>query len=399
LIDRSEIDHRGIGILYLHAGAELYGADRILLELVSGIDSGRFRPVVVLPNHGPLVDELLGHGIGVEVFPLGVLRRRYFSPFGLANRMLGMVRALIRLREIGDEYHIDLVHTNTTTVLVGGIFAWMARLPHVWHIHEITRKPEWMAGILSFFVCRMSSVVIAVSRAVKKHLSHNSSKCHGKVQVIYNGISPVEFGKEQGCWVRKKLGIHEEMVLVGMVGRVNWWKGQNKLVDAAKLVLERHKKVHFLLVGGTFSGEENLFDELKQRIETEGLDEKVRVWGFMRNVYDVHAALDVFILPSMEPDPFPTVVLEAMLAKKPVVGFRHGGIVEMVEDGKSGFLCDVGSSEDLAERIERLLVDRPLRRRMGTTGYQRVIDWFGKERFIGKFEVLYGNLVAKKICR
>lgn len=80
--------------------------------------------------------------------------------------------------------------------------------------------------------------------------------------------------------------------------------------------------------------------------------------GYRRDVEVVHSIFDIFVLPSTNPDPLPTVVLEAMASGKPVVGYKHGGICEMVKDGYNGLLADVNKPIDLAEKIDVILSER-----------------------------------------
>ena len=80
--------------------------------------------------------------------------------------------------------------------------------------------------------------------------------------------------------------------------------------------------------------------------------------GYRRDVEVVHSIFDIFVLPSTNPDPLPTVVLEAMASGKPVVGYKHGGICEMVKDGYNGLLADVNKPIDLAEKIDVRLSER-----------------------------------------
>jgi glycosyltransferase involved in cell wall biosynthesis len=108
----------------------------------------------------------------------------------------------------------------------------------------------------------------------------------------------------------------------------------------------------------------------------------------------VLADIDIFVLPSTEPDPFPTVVLEAMAAAKPVVAFRHGGVCEMVADGVSGILCTPGSALEMAAAIERLAASPALRRQLGEAGRARLQRLFTREVFIDRFSALYRELAA-----
>ncbi len=380
-------------ILFLHAGAEMYGADRVLLGLIEGLPREDFTPLAVLPREGPLADALRRLGVPVSILDLGVLRRRYLTPAGLVNRAWSLPRAVRRLDRIIRESGVDLVHTSTTAVLAGALAARRAGVPHVWHVLEITTRPAFFRRFITRAVARWSSAAVATSGAVKEHLVMGDARNRGKTVVVHHGIDPGAFAAASPDRVRRELGLAPGTVLAGMIGRVNWWKGQHALLDAAEVVLARRDDVRFLLVGGTFEGEEGLMPKLRERAGKGALAGKTFVSGFRDDAPEVHAALDVFVLPSTEPDPQPTVVLEAMAAGKPVVAFAHGGATEMVEDGVTGILVPVGDTAALARAIEKLAGDADLRRAMGLAARERLADKFSRESFIGGMAEVYRGLL------
>jgi len=379
-------------ILFFHAGAEMYGADKILLELLGGLDKQKIRPVVVLPNSGPLVHEIEKLGIEIHVFELGVLRRKYFNPTGILNRGFHILLALARIYNLHRRHKFSCIHTNTSAVLTGGLAAKALGVPHVFHIHEITTTPRAMWKFLSFLIPRFSEKVVAVSHAVKEHLVAGNRLNREKAVVIYNGITTTPYDNGNGMSVREEYGISDSEALIGMVGRVNRWKGQHVFLDVAKALLPTSGDAKFLLVGGTFEGEEHLFSDLEKRIATDGLTGSVFISEFRDDIPDVMDALDIFVLPSIDPDPLPTVVLEAMCSGKPVVSFAHGGATEMVKDGETGMLVPVLDTKAMAAMIETLIKNREKRIEMGRKGKERCHRMFSKDAFIKNFEELYTNL-------
>ena len=115
--------------------------------------------------------------------------------------------------------------------------------------------------------------------------------------------------------------------------------------------------------------------------------------GYRKDVEVVHSLFDIFVLPSTNPDPLPTVVLEAMASGKPVVGYKHGGICEMVEDGYNGFLADVNDTEDLAAKIDMILSDDVRRKTMGERSRQRLLEKFSYDSYVKNFSGTYERLV------
>lgn len=382
-------------LLFVHAGAEMYGADRILLELVCGLRENGHQAQVVLPGHGELESALEAARIPVHVKNLGVLRRKYFSIGGLVNRMTRLVGAVRFLSDIIRRDGIDVVHSNTTAVFAGAIAAKLTGVKHVWHVHEITTRPRWFALLLARCVALLSDKVVFVSDATRRHMCELNPLIEGKAEVIHNGIDTTRAVDGRHGVIRSECGWSEREVVVGMVGRINWWKGQGALIDCAEQLASENPDLRFILVGGVFEGEEQLRDDLAQRIRAAGLEGQVVMQDFRSDVGNVLADIDIFVLPSTEPDPFPTVVLEAMAAQKPIVAFRHGGVCEMVADGVSGILCTPCSTKEMASAIQKLAQSAAARSEMGKAGRGRLDALFTRRVFLERFITLYLGILGR----
>jgi glycosyltransferase involved in cell wall biosynthesis len=383
---------RPVNLLFVHAGAELYGADRVLLELLSGLKTEGYGLHVVLPSAGPLVKEVEKLGVSVHCKNLGVLRRKYMTPLGLLNRSCRVFSAVLVLKKMIRRHQIDVVHSNTTAVFSGVIAARLAGVKHVWHVHEITTRPSWFARLIAHSVGALTDKAVFVSQASLKHMCALSSSVRAKAVLIHNGIDDTRALEGKPGVMRSENAWNESNLIVGMVGRINWWKGQGKLIDCAIGLEKTLPQLRYLMVGGVFEGETTIRESLIQRIESHDMTSKIVLQDFRSDIGNVLADLDVFVLPSTEPDPFPTVVLEAMAAGKAIVGFRHGGVCEMVEDGITGLLCDPCDIEQMKEAITRLVTSPTLARTMGLAGRKRLDTLFTRSAFIKRFSDLYHDL-------
>lgn len=379
-------------ILYLHAGAELYGADIVLLELLKNLDKNKFEPYVVLPCDGQLVDKFRENNIGVEVVEYPILRRKYFTPIGIFNYVKDYLIYSKKINNIVKEKGIDIVHTNTAAVLEGIYIKKKSRIPLVWHIHEIIVSPKFMHKFLSYLIAKNSNEVITVSNAVKNHLE-STGYFKKEVKVIYNGVDNTIFSPQnESDYIRAEFNIPKDAKIVGMIGRVNAWKGQNDFLKAIEVVLDKHPNVYAMLVGGVFEGEEWRIDELKKDINNIKNKDRIIFSDYRRDTKNIYALYDVFVLPSTNPDPLPTVVLEAMASGKPIVGYRHGGICEMVKDEHNGLLANVGYSNDLADKIDKILSDDGLEKTMSANSLKRQIKMFSLKSYINNFEKTYETI-------
>jgi glycosyltransferase involved in cell wall biosynthesis len=123
------------------------------------------------------------------------------------------------------------------------------------------------------------------------------------------------------------------------------------------------------------------------------IEVELLIWGTELTTPKIYKLLDIFVLPSTSPDPLPTVVLESMATGKPIVGYRHGGICEMVKEGYNGLLADVGNTEDLACKIKLLLDDDQMRKEFGEHSRERLLENFSLESYIKNYSETYDNLI------
>jgi UDP-N-acetylglucosamine:LPS N-acetylglucosamine transferase len=173
-------------LLLLHSSNDLYGASKIFLQLIDLFISKDFNVHVVLPEKGKLDDYLNKKDITVSYHELGVLRKKYLNPLGLINRLVTNLKAIKFLSKYIKDHSIDLVYTNTSTILCGGIAAKKNGIPSLFHIHEIPTGNKLYEFFSGKIINRYSSKVLTVSNSVKNHwLKYIDDK---KIERIYNGL-------------------------------------------------------------------------------------------------------------------------------------------------------------------------------------------------------------------
>lgn len=387
-------------ILYVHSSNELYGSDRVLLRLATHLNRQKYAPYVCLPDDMPyaglLAEELRKVEIPYKKLKLGVLRRRYYSLSGIGLFGYRTVKTAFTLAAMVRRGNIDLIHTNSLAVVAGGLAAKLAGVPHIWHVHEIIVRPTWLNKLMTYNLKQLADCVVAVSTPAKENLLKAQPSLTDKIKVVRNGIDVARFGSIDRLAVKsvkRAWRIPENAVVIGMVGRINAWKGQRFLLNAVEGILRAHANVYLAMVGGCVPGEDWRREELRQLIGERHLHGRVRLVGFQPNIPNVMAAFDVFVLPSINPDPFPTVVLEAMAAAKPVVATAHGGVLEQVQEGVTGFLVSPHVPEEMAQALTRLIFDPQLGKKMGAAGRRRVTACFSRQRYIYDIELLYQNVL------
>jgi glycosyltransferase involved in cell wall biosynthesis len=242
--------------------------------------------------------------------------------------------------------------------------------------------------------------VIAVSDTVKQQIL-NCNISAKKVLAIYNGIDIHRF-KNQEKWdsLRKEVGIHKNSKVIGTVGRLSAEKGHINLVKTAEKLLQECAEVVFLIVGD---------GPLRQNLEADScqLAEKIHVKsgngkppfifaGVRRNMQDVYALMDVFVLPSLT-EGLPMALLEAMAAKKPVVATRVGAVPRVIADGRSGLLVPAGDVDALAEAIIRLMKDPQEAGRLAQRGHERVKKDFSSQTMTQRYIEVYQEVLGMRV--
>ncbi|OYR96826.1 glycosyltransferase family 4 protein [Lactobacillus taiwanensis] len=377
-------------ILYLHAGAEMYGADKILLELVSGLDKTKFRPIVILPTDGVLRKKLEEENIFVHVISYPILRRKYFNPKGIADYISNYKSKsddIIKFLDKND-IKIDLIHVNTLAVLEGIRLKNKLDVPLYWHIHEIITHPKIINKFLCWCVNHYADRAIVVSGPVKQHLI-NSGVNANKIKVIHNGIDSDIFSpKVKSNYLYKEWNIPQNTIKVGMIGRVNNWKGQEDFLDSLAPLLNEFDNLYLFIVGSAFKGQEWRIDDLKRKIKYLPHNNRIIFSEFRKDNYAVEHFFDILILPSTSPDPLPTVVLETMGCGRAVLGYAHGGITEMVKNQYNGELVSPLDKKALRKAVENCIISKKYKE-WGENSRKRLLDNFSLDKFINNFEKIY----------
>ena len=377
-------------ILYIHAGAELYGADIVLLNLINGLNKEKYKPYVILPCDGPLVDKMKQNNINVEVIPYPILRRQYFNIKGIFKYIAGYFKYSKILATKAKEYNIDILHVNTIAVLEGIYIKNKAKVKLIWHIHEILEKPKIIAKFLSKLVAKYADKVVVVSNAVKKHLE-TMANFKKEIKVIYNGVDNEIFNSDNDVnYLKEEFKIPENSRIIGMIGRINSWKGQKDFIDATNKLLKKHTDLYAMLLGGVFEGQEWRKKELEEYISKQENSDRIILSDYRVDTKNIHNLFDIFVLPSTEPDPLPTVVLESMATGKPIVAYKHGGVCEMVKENFNGLFAIPRDVEDLSNKIEQMLESDY--KKFGKNSYERQKEFFSLQSYIKNFEQLYDEI-------
>lgn len=370
---------RRIRVLLLITELNIGGAERIVQQLATRLPRDRY-DVTVACLYDP---SAIAADIQAADIPVIDLEMRRKVDLRAPYRLLGFLRQ----RDI-HILHTHLFHAN----LLGAIVGTLTRTPiiiatrHSMEIGGVHR--EWMNRL----VTSLRDAVVTVSPQVHKvevdraHASPTKiADIPGGVEVRAYRVDPNHVDELKRSW-----DLETGDPVVGTVGRLVDPKGHGHLLDALAKVRSQIAGVKALLVGdGT------LRTEMERRAEALGLSDTVIFTGIRRDVPEVLALLDVFVLPSLW-EGLPIALLEAMAAGLPVVATRVGGVPEVVVEGETGLLVPPRDPEALAQAILTLLRDPDLRQAMGQAGRERVREHFSVDQMVKKTESLYQRLLAEK---
>ncbi len=345
----------------------MYGADIGLLHTIRSLDREKYFPIVILPADMPtgmLSPELERLGVEFYFARLGILRRRYLKPLTVFSLIADLISGVIFVRATARRRGVALVYTNTFVTVSGALGGRLAGVPVLWHVREILSVAAPIRWLFHKALALCASRIVCISKAVRDSIIKDSPQLAAKSVVVYNAVTVAE-KHETGISLRQELGVPEDCLLVGMVGRISHWKGQEILAAAASLVIQHVPNVYFVAVGSYFADESYYLDKLTALISHLGLSGRFHIVDYRSNVTDVYQALDVFVLPSIKPEPFGRVTVEAMMQGRAVIATNHGGSSELIENGVTGMLVPPSDPKALGEAIESLLMDAALREKIG----------------------------------
>ena len=337
-----------------HAGV-LGGAELSLLDVASAFGA---RAEVVLLADGPFRMALEARGIAVSVLPLGALQHvkkstRLPSPAALADT----IRVARRVAKHASGHTVLCANSQKAFVvaLAAGL---IAGRPVVWYLRDILAPPHFSRTNITAAVTLANlraARIIANSRATADAFIAAGGR-KALVRVVHNGIDFAPFDAIDDMAAeaaRKQLGVPARAYLVAMFGRFHEWKGQQVLLNALATLPD----VHALIVGAPLFGEEAFGSALTAQATRLGLDGRVHFLGFRADVPLLMRAADVIVHASVYPEPFGRVIVEGMLAGRPVIAARAGGVIEIVDDGDTGVLVTPGDASALAQAIDALRTD------------------------------------------
>jgi glycosyltransferase involved in cell wall biosynthesis len=393
---------KSMRVLYLTHYAELYGANRSLLDLIRTMrDRGSVEPFVVLAYDGPLRLELERSGIAHAIVPFVPWMHKRVLMGRPHHRLLQRMRYRRQARErertnrtqqaviegSARQHRIQLVHSNSAVIGIGATLAAHLGVPHVWHIRELPFLHYGFSvdgGVRRYAeALRKANAIIALSQAVVDDM-RTFAPVAERVSVIPNGVV-----SEQVSKVRTQAGStrweHMDTFNFLVAGLFHPAKGQEEAVQAFARIHSRNPHTALYLAG------DGRTEKVRAAVEALGISSAVHFIGFVPDLGPVlentHA-----LLQCSRHEALGRIVLEAKVAGVPIIGHASGATPELIEHERNGLLYT--TADELVERMSALVGDPDLARRLGEAGRTEVPGRYTIEAMTDAVLATYQRVIA-----
>ena len=344
------------------------------LELCKGLKR-LGHDAMVACGEGPFVEMAMHAGIQHFLLPIG---RKKYDPLGVLGCFASLIQ-IIRHKKID-----ILVTRHRRSIPIAHFATRVTSTPHIYTIVNVFHSKLWLPWTGDF--------TIAISQACLDNAVNILKASPDHCKLIYSGLSVPQEVMDRGK-SRSRLSISNEAHVIGIVARLDAWKGHRFLLKAMTIVRKWFDNAILLVVG---DGEERANLE-SQRTALELPKTSVIFLGERRDVWDILPALDVCALPSVDSEGLGRALLEAAACGIPLVGSAVGGIPEIIEDGWNGILVPPEDLAALSDALIRILSNSRLAREMGVRARQTVSEKFSSEQEIVQNAKVLEDVLARRL--
>ncbi len=377
-------------LLYVFDNLEFGGGERGFIQLINCLCRARYKIMVACLPTDVFIEKIKGNEVQIN----SVDMRNRFNPM-----------VILQLINLMKRENVDIAHSQGVRAdFFTGIAAKLAGVPFVVSTVQMPVEGFNVSAIKRFiyislnrFSERFVDRFIVVSDALKKIMIEKHRIEPQRVVKIYNGIETNDLCLADDEIMRRRTGFRNESGLggsipvIGVIGRLVWQKGFEYFIEAIPEVLKEFKEARFLIVG-----DGSLNNKLKAASKTLKIDDRIIFTGFRRDIKEIVAAIDIFVMPSLL-EGLPMTLLEAMAMGKPIVATDIDGINEVLENGKTGLLVPTRDPDALSKAIINLLIHRDQAHQMGINARRIVEERFGADIMVERVEDIYEELLRHNL--
>lgn len=388
-----------------HVSKVLGGAEFNLLELL-GLPAARQRwdVQVACPPGSPLETAVAripiprhAYGFAPALNELRVVGRR-FSPLAKLRAWRELQTATARLRSIVAGFQPDAIISCTNKDhFAAGAAVQGTQIPSVWWVNDIISADFFGWPVRRVFASKarqLATRLLPVSDFGRAALLQEGIPAD-RVTTIHNGIPLARYQRSNSTLLREQLRLGTNEPLIGLVGRITPWKGQDFFLRLAQAWSAQGRPGRFAIIGRAFNEDAPFETTLKQFVRTHRLESKVHFVAFQADIAATLSQLDLLLHCSTKPEPFGRVIIEAMAVGVPVIAARAGGVPEIVTDGVDAGLAEPGNLESYIGQITALLGNPPKRTAWAVAGRRTVEQRFTLDRVFADFDRVLGEITGK----
>ena len=386
-------------VVFVESAAAMGGVQFSTLYLAQQLDRTRWIPVVVCPEDGELPRACRDAGVEAHVLDhMGLrstsvrigstLRLPNPAAWGWNGYVIGAAARKLR-RFLAQSRPALVVTKGLSAHFFGGLAARKLKIPCVWHAQDFISERSFGIYRRAFgYAARwLPEQIIVDGASIADQLPPSLQP---RITVVHNGVDTNLFYPElDGAAVRRELGIPDDHLVVGHMGRVTPWKGQHYLIEAFAHIADRNPNVTLLLAGAPVFDNDSYQRRLLRMVARLGFKERVKFAGYRHDTARVLAAMDVFAFTSVEKDTSPLALLSAMSCGLPIVAFDIAGVRELMADEDQFRLAPVEDVDALGRVLSEVLSDQSLRQRLGAAARQQAMAEFNLAKYAERIEQVF----------
>jgi len=362
-------------VLHLTYDMRIGGTEMVIKNIIQCADQNIFEMSIFC------IEEPIG--------PWGIDLQKSGVTINAKERKPGFDLSLIfAIRKHLKAFNIDQLHCHQYTPWVYGVLAAFGTKTKVIFTEHGRFYPDsstWKRKLINPWLGRITQHITAISQATKQALvdfEHLPSK---RIDVIYNGIQPLDVDPTKTLKLRQKLNIPQNSLVLGTIARLDPIKNHKMMLESFSIVLKSYPEAVLVIVG---DGEE--LENINKYIQAFNLVDKVIMPGYEPQPQHYLALMDIFLLSSLSEGTSMTL-LEAMSLKKTCVVTDAGGNKEVIADGENGIVTTNDDAIEFSQAILKLVNDKVLLNQYGEASQKRFKRLFDVSVMVKRFSALYQN--------
>lgn len=375
-------------VLFISHYPGLGGANLSMLSLITYLMQWDIVPLVFIPSHGPIEKELKKLNIPYEIHRYGSLRTK--DKGFIINCISAMLRVIIDLYQaiiLGwkQKGNIDIIHSNSSLVFLGVFLKLIMKKPLVWHLREFGTDDYplifSLGRKLSAQCYQKADRLIAISSSIYQYY-HNYICPKAYIQLIYNGI-------DENVYKPRIVENKDNIIKICIVGGISPSKNQLELINAAEILLKKTSNFIIDIIG---DGDEEYITSLKRLIQEKKLNNNIRLLGKSNDIANLLPDYQIGIATSKK-EAFGRVVIEYMMSELSIIACNSGAFSELIKDGKTGLMYQLGDEIDLSNKIYDLLTNVVKRKTIAKQSREYALTHFTAKKNAYNIFNLYKSLL------